>query len=89
MALEFSLPAGRAQTLAYPREGGVQGEPVALFADVYSLLRLLHRVIATPATDTTRVLMHCSVLEDKTLPVICPCHAAKEVFAHSKERSMA
>lgn len=38
-----------------------------------------------PGADTTGVLTHCPVLEDVTLPTICPWHAAKEVFARSRE----
>lgn len=82
MALEFFLPARRTQTLAHSRESGMQVEPVALFADVHSLLSLLHRVLCIPRADTTGVFTHCPVL---ALPTICPWHAAKEVFAQNKE----
>lgn len=42
------LPTGRAQTPACPREGGMQDEPVALFANLYSLLSLPHKVPGAP-----------------------------------------
>lgn len=76
---------GGAQTPALPREGGMQDEPMVLFAVLYSWLSLLHGALGTPwcrhhrGPHTLPSAGGCDIAHH------LPWHPAKEVFARSRK----